>query len=279
MEAWVDIGVLEESPSNTLPGFNERLTTLLPTLIEHRCSYGEQGGFLKRLEEGTWPAHILEHVTLELQNLAGMPGGFGKARSTSQRGVYKVAVRSWHEDITRQALLYGRDLVMAAINATAFDVPAAVAHLAHMADRLLLGPSTQAIVEAATAKQRRIPAIRLSEGNLVQLGYGIHGRRIWTAETDTTSAIAESISRDKSLTNTLLRSCGVPVPEGSIVKSATEAWDEAQAMGLPVVLKPVDGNHGRGVSVGLSHHEDIEAAFALAQEAGSEVLVERFIPG
>ncbi len=281
MEAWVDIGVLEDSPSNTLPGFNERLTTLLPTLIEHRCSYGEHGGFLKRLEDGTWPAHILEHVTLELQNLAGMPGGFGKARSTSQRGVYKVAVRSWHADISRQALLYGRDLIMAAINATAFDVPAAVAHLAQMADRLLLGPSTQAIVEAATAKQRRIPAIRLNEGNLVQLGYGIHSRRIWTAETDATSAIAEGISSDKALTNTLLRACGVPVPEGSIVKNITEAWEEAQSIDAPVAIKPVDGNHGRGVSVNLSRREDIEAAFALAEETarGSDVLLERFIPG
>lgn len=281
MEAWVDIGVLEDSPSNTLPGFNERLTALLPTLIEHRCSYGEHGGFLKRLEDGTWPAHILEHVTLELQNLAGMPGGFGKARSTSQRGVYKVAVRSWHADISRQALLYGRDLIMAAINATAFDVPAAVAHLAQMADRLLLGPSTQAIVEAATAKQRRIPAIRLNEGNLVQLGYGIHSRRIWTAETDATSAIAEGISSDKALTNTLLRACGVPVPEGSIVKNITEAWEEAQSIDAPVAIKPVDGNHGRGVSVNLSRREDIEAAFALAEETarGSDVLLERFIPG
>jgi cyanophycin synthetase len=175
----------------------------------------------------------------------------------------------------------GRDLVMAAINATAFDVSAAVTHLAQMADRLLLGPSTQAIVEAATAKQRRIPAIRLSEGNLVQLGYGIHSRRIWTAETDATSAIAESISGDKALTNTLLRACGVPVPEGSIVKSATEAWEEAQSINAPVVIKPVDGNHGRGVSVNLSRREDIEAAFTLAQEAarGSDVLLERFIPG
>ncbi|MBI5862024.1 MAG: cyanophycin synthetase [Rhodocyclales bacterium] len=279
IEAWVDIGVLEDSPSNTIPGFNERLTTFLPTLIEHRCSYGERGGFLKRLEEGTWPAHILEHVTLELQNLAGMPGGFGKARSTSQRGVYKVAVRCWHEDITREALLHGRDLVMAAINDTAFDVAAAVAHLTQMADRLLLGPSTQAIVDAATAKHRRIPAIRLNEGNLVQLGYGIHSRRIWTAETDSTSAIGESISSDKALTKTLLHSCGVPVPEGSVVASADEAWEAAQDIGAPVAIKPVDGNHGRGVSVNLSRREDIEAAFALAQEEGDGVLVERFIPG
>lgn len=281
IEAWVDIGELEESPSNTLPGFNERLTAWLPSLIEHRCSYGEKGGFLQRLEEGTWPAHILEHVTLELQNLAGMPGGFGKARSTSQRGIYKVAVRSWHEDITRQALLLGRDLVMAAIKNTFFDVAQAVAQLAQMKDHLLLGPSTQAIVDAATAKSRRIPAIRLSAGNLVQLGYGKHSRRIWTAETDATSAIAESISSDKSLTNDLLRSCGVPVPEGSIVTHAAAAWTEAQSIGLPVVIKPVDGNHGRGVSVDLSTQTDIEAAFALAEDASrsGEVLVEKFIPG
>jgi cyanophycin synthetase len=281
IEAWVDIGALEDSPSNTLPGFNERLIAFLPTLAEHRCSYGEPGGFLKRLEEGTWPAHILEHVTLELQNLAGMPGGFGKARSTSRRGVYKVAVRCWHEDITRQALHFGRDLVMAAIEARPFDVQAAVARLAGMADELLLGPSTRSIVEAATAKARRIPAIRLNAGSLVQLGYGAMSRRIWTAETDATSAIAESISRNKELTNSLLRSCGVPVPRGAVVKNVEDAWTLAEDIGLPVTVKPVDGNHGRGVSVDLTRREDIEAAFALARDAArnGEVLIEQFIPG
>ena len=142
LEAWVDIGELEDYPSNTLPGFVERLSAWLPSLVEHRCSYGERGGFLKRLEEGTWPAHILEHVTLELQNLAGMPGGFGKARSTDERGVYKVVVRAWHEDITRAALHSARDLVMAAINDETFDLPAAITELKDMADQLLLGPST-----------------------------------------------------------------------------------------------------------------------------------------
>lgn len=281
IEAWVDIGALEDSPSNTIPGFNQRLTAFLPTLAEHRCSYGEAGGFLKRLEEGTWPAHILEHVTLELQNLAGMPGGFGKARETSQRGVYKVAVRCWHEDITRQALYFARDLVMAAIEARPFDVQAAVAQLADLADNLLPGPSTRAIVDAATAKTRRIPAIRLNEGSLVQLGYGAMSRRIWTAETDTTSAIAESISKDKELTNSLLRNCGVPVPAGDVVKVKEDAWRVAEDIGLPVTVKPVDGNHGRGVSVNLSRREDIEAAFVLAQDAarGSDVLIEQSIPG
>jgi hypothetical protein len=122
IEAVVDIGELEDFPSNTIPGFYERLTALLPSLIEHRCSYGERGGFLRRVQEGTWPAHILEHVTLELQNLAGMPGGFGKARETSTRGVYKVVVRAWHEDVTRACLYAGRDLLLAAIQDTPFDV-------------------------------------------------------------------------------------------------------------------------------------------------------------
>ena len=116
VEALVDIGDLEECPSDTVPGFPERLTALLPGLVEHRCSYGERGGFLRRVEEGTWPAHILEHVTVELQNLAGMTGGFGRARSTSTRGVYKVMVRAWHEEVTRTALHLGRDLLMAAID-------------------------------------------------------------------------------------------------------------------------------------------------------------------
>ncbi|HQR60707.1 MAG TPA: cyanophycin synthetase [Methylophilaceae bacterium] len=279
LEAWIDIGALEDFPSNTLPGFNERLTAWLPSLIEHRCSEGERGGFLLRLREGTWPGHILEHVTLELQNLAGMPGGFGRARSTSQRGVYKVVVRAWHPEVTRTALNYGRDLLLAAIADKPFDVAAAVNHLHELADDLLLGPSTACIVDAAIAKDRRIPYIRLSEGNLVQLGYGVRSRRIWTAETDKTSAIAEGISRDKDLTKSLLQSCGVPVPDGQIVHSSQEAWEAAQDIGLPVVVKPSDGNHGRGVSTELMTQVDVEAAYVLADAEGSEVIVERFIPG
>jgi cyanophycin synthetase len=281
IEAWVDIGALEDSPSNTLPGFNARLTALLPTLAEHRCSYGEPGGFLKRLEEGTWPAHILEHITLELQNLAGMPGGFGRARGTSRRGVYKVAVRCWHEDITRQALHFARDLLLAAIEDRPYDVPAAVAVLAEQADRLLLGPSTRAIVDAAEDKSRCIPAIRLNDGNLVQLGYGANSRRVWTAETDATSAIAESISKDKALTNALLRNCGVPVPASAVVSEQAAAWATAEDIGLPVTVKPVDGNHGRGVSLNLTQRDEIEAAFQLAWDASrnGDVLIEQFIPG
>ena len=280
IEAIVDIGELEDFPSNTIPGFVDRLKAFLPSLIEHRCSYGEPGGFLRRLEEGTWPGHILEHVTLELQNLAGMPGGFGKARETPTRGVYKVVVRAWHEDVTRSCLFAGRELVMAAIQDTPFDVAGKVEHLRDMAERKLLGPSTGAIVESATAKDRRIPAIRLlSTGNLVQLGYGAKSRRIWTAETDRTSAIAESISRDKDLTKSLLQSCGVPVPEGRMVDSPADAWDAAEDIGVPVVVKPYDGNHGRGVFTNLMTREEVEVAYTAAIEQGSGVIVERFVRG
>ncbi|HNN46357.1 MAG TPA: cyanophycin synthetase, partial [Azospira sp.] len=278
LEAWVDIGELEDFPSNKIPGYYERLKAMLPSLIEHRCSYEERGGFLRRVEEGTWPAHILEHVTLELQNLAGLPGGFGRARETSERGVYKVAIRAWQEDVTRAALMQGRELIMAAMEDRPFDVNAAVEELTDMVDSLCLGPSTASIVDAAD--DRDIPAIRLLEdGNLVQIGYAAAMRRIWTAETDRTSAIAEGISRDKDLTKSLLSSCGVPVPEGREVDSPEDAWEAAQDIGLPVVVKPVDGNHGRGVFIDLKSREEVEKAYSVAVDEGSGVLVERSIPG
>ena len=277
LEVWLDIGPLEDSPSNTIPGFYERLTAWLPTLIEHRCGIGERGGFLQRVREGTWPGHILEHVTLELQTLAGMQGGFGKARSTNVRGVYKVVVRSRNEQVSRAALQAGSDLVIAAIENKPFDVTATIVALREMVDSLCLGPSTGCIVDAAT--ERKIPFIRLTEGNLVQLGYGARQHRIWTAETDQTSAIAESISSDKDLTKSLLQSCGVPVPEGRLVDNPVDAWEAAEEIGVPVVVKPCDGNHGRGVSTELMHREEIEAAYALALAEGSGVIVERFVRG
>ncbi|HEX5363524.1 MAG TPA: cyanophycin synthetase [Gallionella sp.] len=277
LEAWVDIGTLEDAPSNTIPGFYERLSSWLPTLIEHRCGIGERGGFLQRLREGTWAAHVLEHVTLELQNLAGMQSGFGKARETSARGIYKVAIRSRHEQVSHTAFLAARELVLAAMEDRPYDVSATVANLRDMVDSLCLGPSTACIVDAASA--RRIPSNRLTEGNLVQLGQGVRSRRIWTAETDLTSAIGETISRDKDLTKNLLQSCGVPVPEGHIVASPEDAWESALDIGLPVVIKPVDGNHGRGVSTDLKTRAEIEAAYHLAIAEGSEVIVERFIRG
>ena len=277
LEVWLDIGDLEDSPSNTIPGFYERLTAWLPSLVEHRCGVGERGGFLQRLREGTWPGHILEHVTIELQNLAGMQSGFGKARSTGVRGVYKVVVRSRNEQVSRAALHAARDLVLAAMQDRSFDVAATLSLLRDMVDALCLGPSTACIVDAAT--ERGIPSIRLTEGNLVQLGYGARQHRIWTAETDQTSAIAETISRDKDLTKSLLNACGVPVPEGRVVDSLADAWDAAEDIGLPVVVKPSDGNHGRGVSTELMTRAEVEAAYHLADAEGSEVMVERYVRG
>jgi cyanophycin synthetase len=277
MEMVVDIGDLEDWPSDRIPGYPERLETWLPGLVEHRCSYGERGGFLRRLQEGTWPAHVLEHVTLEIQTLAGVPGGFGRAREAGPRGVYRVAVSCREARVTRAAVEAARDLVLAAMDGKPFDVAGAVAEVRRLADRHWLGPSTAAIVHAAEA--RTIPAIRLNEGNLVQLGYGSRARRIWTAETDRTSAIAEGISRDKHLTNSLLRACGVPVPEGRTVESAGDAWEAAREIDAPVVVKPVDGNHGRGVFIGLTTQAEVEAAYRVALEEGSGVLVERAVPG
>ncbi|MFC5461852.1 cyanophycin synthetase [Massilia niabensis] len=279
IEAWLDIGELEDFPSNKLPGFTERLTRWLPGLIEHRCGVGERGGFLERLECGTWAGHILEHVVLELQNMAGMKTGFGKTRSTGEHGIYKMAFRTRDAIVGRAALQAGHRLLMAAINDEPFDMAGTVADLTELVDRYCLGPSTAHIVDAAT--DRRIPSIRLTEGNLVQLGHGAAQRRIWTAETDRTSAIAESIASDKDLTKNLLASCGVPVPEGTLVRSAQAAWEEAQDIGLPVVVKPVDGNHGRGVTLNLMTEAEVITAYAIAAEAGdsSAVLVERFVPG
>ncbi len=278
LEALIDIGELEECPSDTVPGMYERLTAWLPSLIEHRCSPGVRGGFLQRLKTGTWPCHVLEHVTLALQDLAGVPGhGFGRARETERRGVYKVVVSSWQPEVTRAALYAGRELVMASIENTPYDLEEALENLRDLTQSLCFGPSTASIVMAA--EDREIPAIRLSEGNLVQFGYGAKQRRIWTAETDQTSAIAETISRDKDLTKSLLDAVGVPIPQGRAVDSAADAWDAAQDLGLPVVVKPVDGNHGRGVFINLETQQEIEAAYAVAVDEGSGVLVERFILG
>src|SRR3990167_7952636 len=277
-EAWIDIGEFEDTPSNKLPGFTERLTACLPSLIEHRCSYDERGGFLRRLDEGTWIGHVLEHVALELMTLAGLAGGFGRTRETTERGVYKLAIRNWQDDITHIALEQGIALILAAVDDRPFDVGDVVDTLRRKIDRKYLGPSTAAIVNAAD--DRDIPAIRLlDDGNLVQLGYGAAMRRIWTAETDQTSAIAETISRDKDLTKELIASVGVPVPEGREVDSADDAWDAAEDIGLPVCVKPTDGNHGRGVFIDLMTREEVAKAYAIAVEEGSGVLVERSIQG
>ena len=277
IEALIDIGELEDFPSNLLPGFNDRLKAWLPQMIEHYCTPGVRGGFFQRLDNGTWAGHILEHVSLELQTRAGMSMGFGKAREAGPRGVYKVVIRTDHETVGRTSLEMARELILAAIHDAPYDVAGAIARLTDLVDALYVGPSTASIVEAAY--ERRVPYIRLNSGNLVQLGHGVNQRRIWTAETDRTSAIAEGISKDKDLTKSLLAMCGVPVPEGQVVDSPAAAWAAAQDIGLPVCVKPSDGNRARGVSLDLSTQADVETAYAIALAEGSEVIVESFIRG
>ena len=277
LEVWLDLGLLENHPSSAIDGLTDRLLRALPALGEHHCGVGEKGGFLQRLVEGTWAGHILEHVVIELLNLADMPTGFGQTRSTSKTGVYRMVFRARDEQGARQALTEGHRLLMCAINDEPFVTAEAVGRIRERVDACYLGPSTASIVSAAT--DRRIPHMRLNDGNLVQLGHGVLQRRIWTAETDLTSAIAEGIAREKDLTKSLLKACGVPVPEGIIVESAAAAWEAAQDIGLPVVVKPTDGNHGRGVSLDLSTEQEVAAAYELAELHGSEVMVERFVPG
>ena len=277
IEALIDLGEMEDHPSNKIDGFNDRINGWLPGLVEHHCGVGHRGGFLTRLVGGTWMGHIMEHVSIELQLLAGARAEFGKAREISKRGVYKVVFRTEHEELGRESFLAARELVMAAANNKPYDIAATVDRLKKIADLRCLGPSTACIVDAAV--ERKTPFIRLTEGNLVQLGYGSKQRRIWTAETDRTSAIAESISSDKDLTKRLLTQCGIPVPEGQIVETADQAWTAAQDIGMPVVVKPLDGNRGWGVSLDVNTEDGVRKAWVAADKEGSGVLVERYVRG
>ena len=277
LEVWVDLGEFKDKSSEEIPGFNDRLITWLSTMIEHRCSVGERGGFFQRLRRGTYLAHVLEHVTIELQTLAGHVVGFGRARETDENGVYKVAIEYLEEDVCRETIKVARELILAAASGRDFDVPAAVEKLKEMVQDIGLGPSTKAIVNAAVA--RGIPWRRLNRHSLIQFGFGAKQRRIMASETDRTTAIAESIAQDKNLTRDLLAGIGVPVPEGRPVESAEDAWEAAEEIGVPVVIKPQDGNQGRGVTTNLSTKEQIIRAYEIAYEESSSVIVEKYIPG
>jgi len=276
LEAWVDLGALDK-PSNELPGFSDRLIRWMPTMIEHRCSIGERGGFFQRLHTGTYLGHILEHVALELQTLAGVEVGFGRARETSEPGVYKVVVEYIDETVGRECLATAHRLLMAAVRDESFDVEKEIQRLRDLAQEVCLGPSTRAIVAAAQA--RNIPCRRLNTESLVLFGHGRKQRRIQAAETDRTGAIAESIAQDKEMTRMMLRAIGAPTPCGRPVRDADDAWAAAQEIGLPVVVKPQDGNQGRGVATNLSSREQIVRAYEAARQESNSVLVERFAPG
>ncbi|HEX2172783.1 MAG TPA: cyanophycin synthetase, partial [Dehalococcoidia bacterium] len=272
------IGPYEDRPSDSFPGFTERITNWLPGLHTHECGIGRPGGFVERLRTGTYLGHIIEHVTLELQNLIGFDVGYGRARGTGEPGVYNVVIAYLEEEPARAAFDVALRMTLAAMHDEPFDSAGELERLLDIADEYRLGPSTAAIVEAARARQ--IPVLRLTPtGGLVQLGYGVHQRRIQASETSRTSAIAVDICQDKVLTNHILRTVGVPVPEGRSAGSAGEAWEAACAIGRPVVVKPAAGNQGKGVSVNLTGEDEVRAAYAIASAYDRDVLVERQIAG
>ena len=222
-------------------------------------------------------AHAIEAVALGLQAAAGCPVAFAQTISTPEAGVFQVVVEYSEEAVGRLALTLAESLCLAALNNEGFDIASSLKTLRELDEDIRLGPSTGSIVNAAIA--RDIPYRRLTEGSLVQFGWGSKQRRIQAAETDNTSAIAEAIAQDKDLTKMLLDVAGVPVPHGYVVSTVDEAWDTAKKIGLPVVVKPRDGNQGKGVAVNIETHEQLIAAFATAADISRDVIVERYIPG
>ena len=279
----VDLGVLEGYPTARIPGFTEALVALLPTLEEHACSLGRRGGFISRLEEGTWLGHVSEHIALELQNLAGTEVHIGKTRSAGQTGRYNVIYEYREEQVGveagRIAVSLVNQLVAPEDPSVAIDFAAEMERLILIAEKQAFGPSTQAIIDEAVS--RDIPWIRLDRFSLVQLGQGIHQQRIRATMTSRTPAIAVDIASDKSLTNQLLGAAGLPVPRSQTVRSADAAVAAASTIGLPVVVKPLDGNHGRGVALELRSEDEIRRAYDVArrESRGGDVVVETYIIG
>ena len=273
----LDIGEFESRPSDEIPGFPDRLVDLLPTLHSHRCSVGAPGGFIQRLHRGTWAAHIVEHVALELQCLAGMEVGFGKTLGTHEDGVYKVAYRYRVESA---GLMAGREavtLVQSVAAERSFDVDAVVARLKELREAYRLGPSTQSIVDEA--ERRGIPAMRLNDASFVQLGYGARQRRIQATMTDRTSALGVEIADEKFRTKRLLQRAGIPVAEGEIVADLAEAARAAADIGYPVAVKPEVGNHGRGISAWVSGPDELAVAVTSALRVHPEIIVEKTLEG
>ncbi|GDX78754.1 cyanophycin synthetase [Deltaproteobacteria bacterium] len=284
----LDLGPLEEAPSATIPGFVDGLLTKVPTLHEHGCSFGEAGGFVRRLREheGTWMGHVMEHVAIELQNLAGAKVTFGKTRGTGTPGQYHMVYEyedGWvGEKAGLLALRLLHSLMPAELRGDAepdllFDFTTELHALIRGAEKRAFGPSTASLVRAAEA--RDIPWVRLSEGSLVQFGHGCRQRRIQATVTSETRHIAVEIAGDKELTNRILGDLGLPVPKQAQVSDVEEAIEEAVSIGFPVVVKPLDANHGRGVSIGLTTPDQVRAAYALAEVHSDSVLVESFIQG
>lgn len=285
----LDLEELEEYPSDKLPGFTDRLLALMPTLEEHGCSYGETGGFVRRLREGTWMGHIVEHIAIEMQCLAGTTVSRGKTRSVpNQPGVYYVVYSYLEERLGLEAgelalrlvrSLFPSELpsALSAEEQAAFDFIQERDALIARAQEMVLGPTTAALVEEAL--RRDIPAIRLDDSSLVQLGYGKYQKRIRASVTSRTSSIAVETASDKELTIRLLNDVGIPTPQQCPVDSVEAAMAAAQALGFPLVTKPLDVSHGRGVSLNLTSLEEVRWGYEIASEYNRRVLVETFLTG
>ena len=273
----LDIEDMEQQPTNKIPGFPERLEKMFPSLYEHRCSEDFKGGFFHRVREGTWMGHVIEHIALEIQTLAGMDCGFGRTRSTAQNGVYNVVFDYMEEKVGVFAAKAAVRIAEALIKGEEYDLADDIQTMREIREDERLGPSTGSLVDEA--KTRGIPWIRLNRHSLVQLGYGVNQHRIQATVASTTSSIAVEIACDKEETKNLLEAMSVPVPRGRVVYDEEDLDAALDRIGFPVVVKPVGGNHGRGATINVKTREDAVAALAAAKKISRGVIVEKFITG
>lgn len=273
----LDLEELEQQPTNKIAGFGERLEKLFPSMYGHRCSEGVDGGFFKRVREGTWMGHVIEHIALEIQTLAGMECGFGRTRSTSKDGVYNVVFSYMEEKAGVHAAKSAVKIAEALIAGTDYDLATEIQTLREVREEERLGPSTGCIVDEAVA--RGIPYIRLNKHSLVQLGYGVNQKRIRATIASTTGSIAVDIACDKEETKNLLEAAEIPVPRGRIVYGEEGLKEVIDKIGYPIVTKPVDGNHGKGATTNIKNWEDAVRGLEAAKKYSRGVIVERFITG
>ncbi len=273
----VDLEGYCDIPTCDIASFNENLLQLLPGLEKHHCSRGYTGGFKERLQEGTYLSHVFEHIAIELQNVVGYDVWFGKARRVEGESTYHVIYEYLNEDVGLEAGRTGLDLINCLLNKESIDINAKISHLREIALKTDLGPSTLAIVEEA--KLRGIPFMRIGRGSIIQLGCGKHQKRIEATITENTSCISVDIACDKVVTKELLYEAGIPVPEGGVAYGPDSALSIAHDLGYPVVVKPHNGNQGRGVSLNITSDKELEKAFALASAISQTVIVERQIQG
>lgn len=273
----LDLEDLESRPTNTIEGFGERLSNAFPSMFEHRCSVGERGGFFQRVAEGTWMGHVIEHIALELQTLAGMDTGFGRTRGTGGEGEYYVVFSYMEEEAGVYAARAAVRIAQELVDAIVPDLAADIQQLREIREDTRLGPSTGCIVEEAA--RRGIPYIRLNQQSLVQLGYGVHQKRIRATIASTTSNIAVDIACDKDETKNLLERSEIPVPRGTTIRTPEGLREAVDKYGFPLVIKPIDGNHGKGNTTNIISWEQAVQAFEAAKNYSRSVIIERFITG